>query len=359
MTVALWGIIFYNRNATGCIEGEGEYEQMSKLTIQNIADLAGVNKATVSRVLNGNKNISEKTRLKIEKIMKEHNYVPNSIARGLAFNKTFTVGFCFDYTDKKAFANPFFYKVLQGIEDVIYDNEYLLLMMSDHDKKGGKSTFERIVVEHRVDGLLLPDTLLNQANYELLIEHEMPFVIIGEHSLQQEGIRWVDVDNVQAAGILTERLLALGHRSIVMYAGAADGRRDKFIADRMEGYRAVMGQHGLEAHIVEQADSLATLRAFEGGEAGNNGHNPEAVICCTHELLFEMLDWEHGNPMLKEISLATFDDYPMFRHLKHPVHYVEIDLEMMGKQAAGLLFSLINKEANPAQSIRIPTSIVN
>ncbi|MNR23385.1 hypothetical protein D3C85_1404030 [compost metagenome] len=110
---------------------------------------------------------------------------------------------------------------------------------------------------------------------------------------------------------------------------------------------------------MEQADSLAALKAFEGGEAGDSGQNPEAVICCTHELLFEMLDWEHGNPMLKEISLATFDNYPMFRHLKHPVHYVEIDLEMMGKQAAGLLFSLINKEPDPAQSIHIPTSIVN
>lgn len=331
---------------------------MSKITIQQIADLAGVNKATVSRVLNGNANISEKTRIKIEKIMKENNYVPNSIARGLAFNKTFTIGFCVDYTDKKAFANPFFYKVLQGIEEVIYDNEYLFLMMSDHDKKGGKSTFERIVMEHRVDGLLIPNTLLNQSNYDLLIKHQMPFVTLGEKMLEAEGVRWVDVDNVQAAHILTEKLISQGLERIMIYTGERGMIRDKFIADRVRGYSMAMKHRGFAVDIIEQAEVLKTLYHTKGGET-DRGPDANAVICCTHDLLFEMLDWENGNPVLENISLATFDDYPVFKYLKQPVHYVEIDLETMGRQAAALLFTLINKEKNPPESIRIPTSIVN
>ncbi len=320
---------------------------MSKITIQQIAKLAGVNKATVSRVLNKSASISEKTRLKIETIMKENNYIPNSIARGLAFNKTFTVGFCFDYTDKQAFSNPFFYKVLQGVEEVIYDNDYLFLMMSDHDKKNEKSTFERIVTEHRVDGIIMPNSLLNEMNYNLLISHNMPFVVIGENILVKEGIRWVDVDNTHAAQILTEKLISLGHRNIVIFAEAAAIQRDKFIVDRLEGYKKAIQQHGMIPRIIDGQDQL------------NDQLLPDAVICCSHEQLFEILEWERDNPDLAEIGLATFDDSPMFRHMRHPVHFVEIDLEMMGKQSAELLFKLINNEVNVPESIRIPTILIN
>ncbi|MBQ4899680.1 LacI family DNA-binding transcriptional regulator [Paenibacillus sp. Marseille-P2973] len=331
---------------------------MSKITIQEIADLAGVNKATVSRVINGNRNISEKTRLKVEAIMKQHNYVPNSIARGLAFNKTFTVGFCSDYTDKRAFANPFFYKVLQGIEEIVYNHDHMFLMMSDHnhDNKQSKSTFERIVVEHRVDGLIIPNSLLNERNYELLVKHEMPYVVTGENMLSKDGVPWVDIDNVQAGQILTEHLIDLGCREIMIYAGGAAAERDKFIADRLKGYRKTMENHRLEVRIIEQAEVLKSLYGSDSSESAVEWH-PEALICCTHEQLFEILDFENGNPLLSEIALATFDDFPMSKYMKHPVHFVEVDLEMMGKAAASMLFSLMNKEPGVPKSVSIATRI--
>lgn len=333
---------------------------MARMTIQQIADLAGVNKATVSRVINGNSNISEKTRLRVEEIMKKHNYVPNSIARGLAFNKTFTVGFCFDYTDKQAYANPFFYKVLQGIEEIVYNHDYLFLMMSDHDNKKRQSTFERIVVEHRVDGLIIPNTLLNEQNYELLVKHNMPFVVTGENMLPKEGVQWVDIDNVQAGQILSDRLIELGHRNIMIYAGAAAVKRDKFIADRIKGYINTMMRSKLNVTVIENADVLKTLnRNRLEDEHNDNRQYPDALICCTHEQLFEILDWEYGNPILSELTLATFDNFPMSQYMKYPVHFVEIDLEMMGRQAAQMLFSLMNKDEGIPKSISILTKIGN
>ncbi|MGG3454432.1 LacI family DNA-binding transcriptional regulator [Paenibacillus rhizolycopersici] len=328
---------------------------MSKITIQEIAILAGVNKATVSRVINGNRNISEKTRKKVEDIMKQYNYVPNSIARGLATNKTFTVGFCFDYTNKQAYANPFFYKVLQGIEEVVYDRDHMFLMMSDHDGKSDRSTFERVVVEHRVDGVIIPNTLLNERNYELLAKHNMPFVVSGENTLPQVDVPWVDIDNVQAGRVLTEHLLNLGCRSIMIYAGGSAALRDKFLSDRLTGYREAMRQHHLEAQVIEHADLLKSVH--DPQEYASEGRRPDALICCTHEQLFEILDWENGNPLLAELALATFDSFPMSKYLKYPVHFVEIDLEMMGKQAAQMLFSLMNKEPGVPPSISIRTQI--
>lgn len=330
---------------------------MSKVTIQQIADLAGVNKATVSRVINGNRNISEKTREKVEAIMKQHNYVPNSIARGLAFNKTFTVGFYSDYTDKRAYANPYFYKVLQGIEEIVYDHDHMFLMMSDHGNKKSRSTFENVVSQHRVDGLIIPNTLLNEQNYELLMQHKMPFVVTGENMLSKEGIPWVDIDNVQAGQILTEHLIGLGCRSIMIYAGGTAVERDKFLADRLKGYTETMRRNDLDISIIQHADILKTLTTDLSHNGSSSTTPPDALICCTHEQLFEILDWERGNPLLSELSLATFDNFPMSKYMTHPVHFVDIDLEMMGKQAARMLFSLMNHEQDIPKSISIHTRI--
>lgn len=329
---------------------------MEKLTIQQIADLAGVNKATVSRVLNGSSSISEKTRQKVEKIMKQYNYVPNSIARGLAFKKTFTVGFCFDYTDKRAYANPFFYKVLQGIEEIVYQNDHLFLMMSDHRLKKSKSTFERVVVDHRVDGLIIPNTLLNEQNYNLLLKHKMPYVVSGENMLPKEGVPWVDIDNVQAGRILTEHLIDLGCRHILIYADKSAAERDKFIADRLKGYSEAISKAGLEVNVIHSPEDLKAVNQ-EGDGRSEYLPKPDALICCTHEQLFEVLDWELGHSVLSQLALATFDNFPISRYMKYPIHFVEIDLEMMGKQAAQMLFALMNKEESVVRSISIQTRI--
>ncbi|MFD1175343.1 LacI family DNA-binding transcriptional regulator [Paenibacillus puldeungensis] len=334
---------------------------MSKITIQQIADLAGVNKATVSRVINGNSKISEKTREKVEAIMKQQNYVPNSIARGLAFNKTFTVGFYSDYTDKRAYANPFFYKVLQGIEEIVYNNDHMFLMMSDHVNKKSKSTFEKVVSQHRVDGLIIPNTLLTERNYDLLVKHKMPYVVTGENMLPKGGVPWVDIDNVQAGQILTEHLIELGCRNIMIYAGGEAVKRDKFLADRLKGYTETMTRNQLDISVIQHGDVLKTFNFSEGSvksEISGIAH-PDALICCTHEQLFEILDWERGNPMLSELALATFDNFPLSKYMTHPVHFVDIDLEMMGKQAAKMLFSLMNKEPSVPKSISIQTRIGN
>ncbi|MFC5702707.1 LacI family DNA-binding transcriptional regulator [Cohnella faecalis] len=325
---------------------------MTKLTIQQIADIAGVNKATVSRVLNGNMNVSQKTQEKVEKVIREHNYVPNTIARGLAFNKTFTMGFCHDYTDKRAFANPFFYKMLQGIENVVYRNDYLFLMMSHPTGQQKKSMFERMVSEQRVDGIILPSTLLNDSSFQLLTANRMPFVVLGEKEFAHRNVHWVDVDNVQAAESLTERLIGLGHRRIWIFADRASIERDKFIQDRIAGYSNVMAGHGLPSFVVSRLESLLTK------ESGINDNSllPDAVICCTHDQLFSILDEEKKEGSPAEFELATFDDNPLFQYLSKTVHYISIDLEQMGEQAATLLFKKINQEEDIPDMIRIPTS---
>ena len=87
--------------------------------IKEIAQKAGVSKSTVSRVLNNNPLISEETRERIQRIMREQNYVPNSMARGLSSQRTCSIALLVSIENSKAFYNPFFSEVMHGIETVL------------------------------------------------------------------------------------------------------------------------------------------------------------------------------------------------------------------------------------------------
>ncbi|MBO9596891.1 MAG: LacI family DNA-binding transcriptional regulator [Cohnella sp.] len=312
---------------------------MSRLTIKEIAELAGVNKATVSRVLNGSVSISEKTRNKIMEIVREHNYVPNTTARALASSRTYTVGFCFDYTNRQAYANPFFNEVLRGIEEEIYANDYLFLLMSVHDiDKSETTTFQKIVREHRVDGVLIPESLLTEEHYRFLIDHAMPFVVIGESP--REGVRWVDVDNVQAAEAMTERLIGNGCKDIVLLASPEKEQRDIYVANRINGYTAAMRRHGLPTRIVEP------------NRLSHEDTLPHALIASSQEKLYE---WLEADKTLSQqaIPVAAFDDHPLYRHLPTPVESISLQLERMGTEAAKLLLQVMDGSEDAPSHIKV------
>ncbi len=312
---------------------------LSRLTIKEIAELAGVNKATVSRVLNGSVSISEKTRNKIMEIVREHNYVPNTAARALASSRTYTVGFCFDYTNRQAYANPFFNEVLRGIEEEIYANDYLFLMTSVHDiDRSETTTFQKIVRERRVDGVLIPESLLTEEHYRFLTDQAMPFVVLGESS--REGVRWVDVDNAQAAEALTERLIGKGCKDIVLLASPEQGELDIYVANRIRGYTAAMRKHRFPARIAEP------------DRIGQEDALPDALIASSQEKLYEWLEAEK-TASHQGIPVAAFDDHPLYRHLPTPVESIALQLERMGTEAAKLLLQVIDGSEDAPSHVNV------
>ncbi|MDG0810686.1 LacI family DNA-binding transcriptional regulator [Cohnella rhizosphaerae] len=325
-----------------------ERASIEKITIKEIAELAGVNKATVSRVLNGNANISARTRDKVMEIVKRHNYVPNALAKGLASNRTYTVGFCYDYTEKQAVSNPFFQTVLQGVEDVVYARNFLFLMMSMQRDQLAHSSFAKVVTERRIDGVLVPTQLFTEATHRLLRQEGMPFVVVGEPMISQPDVHWVDIDNVQASEKLTRRLLDQGLGDVRIVYDEADKVRDKFVLDRIEGYKRAMGASRLKPRE-------ATLPQVEEAFVGEAETVPQALIFSTESLLFDWLDTAASYPQAHSIRLATFDRSPFHRHMKYAVEAIEIELEAMGTEAADMLFALIDKNELAQPYIKIPS----
>lgn len=311
-------------------------------------------------MLNGNTNISERTRDKVMEIVKRYNYVPNALAKGLASNRTFTVGFCYDYTEKQAVSNPFFQTVLQGVEDVVYARDFLFLMMSMQRDQLEASSFAKVVTERRVDGVLIPTQLFTEAAHALLRQEGMPFVVVGEPMIAQPDVFWVDIDNVQAAEVLTRRLIAAGSGSVRIVYDEADRAKDKFVLDRIEGYRRAMTAAGLQPETATldrlggPSDSLGDPGLGPGPDPGD-GAEKQALIFSTESLLMDWLEAADAQQMpARPVRLATFDRSPYHRYMKYAIESIEIELETMGFEAANMLFALIDKTELAQPYIKIP-----
>ena len=187
-----------------------------KATIKDIAKKVGVNPSTVSRVINGTASISEETKEKIYAAMKEMDYHPNSLARSLVNGSTFTIGLVIDAGNRDAFSNAFFIQSVSAIEMVTQEKGYNLLITNDHNREN-KNAVKNLVLEHKVDGIILPVSSMTEELVELLIHNDFPFVVMGEPETEQEKVCWIDMDNEQGGRLAVSHLFEAGYRHPVIF----------------------------------------------------------------------------------------------------------------------------------------------
>lgn len=211
------------------------------MNIYDIAKLAGVSIATVSRVVNDSPKVSEKAKEKVRKVMEENNYTPNVFARGLGLGSMKAVGIiCPDVADTyMARAVSYLEKNLQGYG---YD---CILYCSGYDAEDKQQAVERIL-KKQIDALLLvgSDYADESADYYACIKEvsgQLPVVLINGY-LEEEHIYCVLADDFQAVYDVTDELLFAGKERILFLTDS-----DSYSARRkLEGYRAAFKEHGVE-----------------------------------------------------------------------------------------------------------------
>ncbi len=199
-----------------------------KLTIDDIARELSVSKTTVSRAISGKGRIGAKTRERVLAYIRENNYRPNVIAKGLAQQKTYNIGFVMP-GDYNLVELPFFQKCLMGISEIAYSLDYDVLVSIASDRDMGQ--LERIVNNHKVDGVILSRTLVNDAPARFLQEKNIPFVTIGTYI--DKDIIQIDNDHRSACRELTSILLMRGIRKMALIGGNKD---HVVTRKRLQGY---------------------------------------------------------------------------------------------------------------------------
>ena len=261
-------------------------------TIKDVARLAGVSPSTVSRVLNQKGVISDETKQKIASAMEQLKYVPNDIARSFANGSTHAISLVIDISDGTAYANNFFNNTVFGIETAAHQNDYNLIITNGAAAFGGISSVERLIAGKKVDGVVLPISLVTGELLRRIEDLSVPCVILGRSEEVGAEANWVDINNVQAGRRAVKLLLERGYKKI---AFLSDGDGEVFNQDRIAGYRRELAAHHLSVpdgfilHGLPTVESgMDCVRALLQGDDA-----PDAVICSDDRLALGALRAAH------------------------------------------------------------------
>lgn len=252
-----------------------------KLTIDDIARELSVSKTTVSRAISGKGRIGSDTRERVLAYIRENNYRPNVIAKGLAQQKTYNIGFVMP-GDYNLVDLPFFQKCLMGISEIASSLDYdvLVSMVSERDI----SQLERMVDNHKVDGIILSRTLVKDEPADYLRKKDIPFVTIG--TAIDKDIIQIDNDHRSACRELTSILLMRGIRKMALIGG---NKTHVVTRKRLQGYMDAYLEQSLSVDnslvYMDVENSVMVDKVVEE----LIGRHVECVICmddsiCTHVL---------------------------------------------------------------------------
>jgi LacI family transcriptional regulator len=320
-------------------------------TLDELAALSGVSRATVSRVINGGP-VAEDTRRRVTEVLERTKFRPNAAARTLASGRSGVVGVVMHLTPHLLFEDPYFSSLLQGITDALAEQAAgMMLWLGSRSKE---ETLDQILWMGLLDGVIVTAHQQDDPLVDGLLASELPTVLIG-HRRADRTASYVDVDNVEAADMVTTHLVRLGRRRV----GHITGRRGTVAAeDRIAGYERAMTRAGLptEGLIVEGAFD----RASGAGALELIEHGADAIFCANDASAAGALDHvkRRGLSVPGDVALAGFDDLAFAAELDPPLTTVRQGVQQQGVEAAHALFQLLRDPNAGPRRVILPTELV-
>lgn len=313
---------------------------MNKVTMKDIAQMAGVSKATVSMVINKkDASISKETRKRVLDIAKEMRYIPNSIARSLSTKKSGTIGIILpDIT------NPFFSEMARAIEDEAERLEYNLIICNTDNDIDKEQKYIELLISKLIDGIIFMSGGKSNESIAILKSNNIPFVLVDRYI---EGyIDYYGVFCLNKQGVIDgiKYLYEKGNRKIVFVKGRENLEISK---QRLEGYIDAMKNYGIynEKYI------------FEGDFNVNGGKTAtEKILSCFNGLdaIFYSNDMmaiggmkiliRNGYNIPRDISVMGFDNIQISEVIEPELTTISQPIYNMGKKACSILIDVINGE---------------
>jgi DNA-binding LacI/PurR family transcriptional regulator len=323
-------------------------------TLDELAELSGVSRATVSRVINGGA-ASETTRRRVLEVVERTGFRPNTAARALAAGRgrSGVVGVVMHVHAQQLFRDPYFSGLLQGISEGISEAADGMMLWLGHRSK--PETLERILRIRTLDGVIATADHSDDPLVDGLLASNLPTVLIG-HRRADSTASYVDVDNVRAAEVVTEHLLRLGRRRIGHITG---GPGTVAGTDRLEGFLRAMRRAGREADAVIAEGDFS----IGGGAAGAGillGEEVEAIFCANDATAMGALSAirERGLRVPEDVAVAGFDDLDFAATLDPPLTTVRQGVAQQGEEAVATLLQLVDDPDAGPRRVILPTELV-
>ena len=310
---------------------------MKKLTIVDIAKMAGVGSTTVSRYFNGG-NLKKETREKIKKIVEEYNYTPNTFAKALKGTDSKIIGVIVPCLHSYVSSNT-----LKYIDKNLKENNYETLIMNADFDEEKQLDYIRKLARMNVDGIILLPTTMSKSYESTIKSIDVPVVLLGQEG---EYTYSVEYNDFNAARDLSNFVLACGHRKIA-YLGVGE-------EDIAVGYYRKLGfMTTLEKYNLSPVDVLITNFGMEDSYRLTNENidklkKATCLICATDNLAYGAIKAleENGLNIGTDYSVAAFGDYASSALLKSPLTTIKFDLEDAAKKTVEMLLNVIKKKEN-------------
>ena len=219
-------------------------------TLEEVARVAGVSRATVSRVVNGNTKVNADVRRAVERAVERLGYVPNPAARSLVTRRSQSIGLVIGEPAGRVFEDPFFPRLLRGIGAALSSRDLQLILLMPQSS-GEEARAERYLTAGHVDGSLLVSLHGNDPLPHAVAARGVP-VVVGGRPPRGTQVSYVDVDNLQGARTAVEHIIASGRRRIATIAGPQDMPAGE---DRLAGYHQALDSAGIARDAKLEADS--------------------------------------------------------------------------------------------------------
>nr|WP_055507805.1 LacI family DNA-binding transcriptional regulator [Nonomuraea pusilla] len=316
---------------------------MKRPTIADIASRAGVSKVAVSYALNGQPGVSEATRARIIAIADEIGWRPNSAARALNGARANCVGLALCRPARVLGVEPFFMELISGIEDVLAERSYALLLQVVTGHRQEIELHRHWWGESRVDGAFLVDLHHSDPRVPEIERLGMPVVVIG-HPSESGSLSAVWSDDGEAVRETVAYLVALGHRRVARVAGLPElvhtAVRDQAFADACAGVAEAVTVH---TDYTGEEGARATRRLLSAPD------RPTAIVYDNDIMAVAGLSvaQEMRVDVPRDLSIVAWDDSPLSQVVRPPLTALTRDIPAYGAHAAQRLLALIAGETVP------------
>jgi LacI family transcriptional regulator len=324
-------------------------------TVRDVAKAAGVAPTTVSRVVNNRGYVSDETRQRVQAAIEHLGYIPNSVSRSLRLQRTNVVALIVsDIT------NPFWTTITRGVEDAMQESGLSLILGNTDEQPGKLDNYLNIMMRQQVDGVLVAPTHDNTQAIQRVKDGGTPIVLIDRFA-QGVAADVVLSDSVRGGYLLTEHLIRLGHRRIVMLSGPYGASTSQ---QRREGYRQALAAYGipLNSDYILLGDHnrehgfATTLHIFQTFQ-----ETPTALFAMNSQIAAGVIAAlsSLGLRVPEDVSVVAFDDLPYGIQPDPFLTVIDQKPYELGYQAASLLLDFIKGRQQPKnEQIILPVELI-
>jgi LacI family transcriptional regulator len=324
-------------------------------TIKEIAAKANVSIATVSRVLNNDSKVKEKTKQQILKIAEDLNYKPNLLARNFVKKTSNIIGLILP-----EISDEFFTEIIKGVDEVTYTQGYYTMVASSHRYRTLEESILTFMQNGIIGGMILLTSSLNNNIKKILDQSRIPIVLISGHN-ETGKYDAVSIDNYQGAFEITEYLIVeKNFKKIAHITGPQDNDDAKL---RKQGFLDACQKHNI---VINNSWILKGDFTRERGEAACNEllkmkTKPEIIFAANDMMALGCYDAvaKAGIKIPDDIGIAGFDDIFVAKYLSPGLTTVRVQIEEVGKTSANILMNKIQGRNDPSHPVvRISAQLI-